>query len=273
MTIVRKPLNMIDGITCFTEHVPVNHDDYHATGIDNLYREEKNHFWFITRRERIVKAFFKYLEKNMRVLEIGAGTAYVARGLIDVGYKVAVGELHISGLRYAREKGIKECYQFDLFDPPFYEEFDAVGMFDVLEHLQDDELALKKVAKTLKPGGKLFVTVPAHKWLWSRDDAIAYHKKRYNKGDLSQVVERSGLQVLDNKYIFSSILPLLYLRHLFNRDRGDSVSESDIQVSEVSINPWLNKALLVITRLENNLSDWLPNIAGGSLLLVAEKPQ
>lgn len=272
MTVTRKPFCVVDGIPCFTEQIPVDHVDYHATGIENLNAAERIHFWFVTRRERILSAFIQYLPLNRHVLEIGAGTAYVAQGLQSAGYEVAVGELHISGLRFAREKGIKNCYQFDLFDPPFHEEFDAIGMFDVLEHLQKDVIALRQVYEILKPGGKLFITVPAHQWLWCRDDAIASHKRRYSKKSLLHTVEASGFQVQEIQYIFSLILPLLYLRRLFNKDRGVAVTEHDIQSSEISINPLLNRGLLAITRLENRLSAWLPNIAGGSLLCVAKKP-
>ena len=86
--------------------------------------------------------------------------------------------MHLSGLKYAKEYGIKECYQFNLLDTPFEDEFNAVCMFDVLEHIKEDALALKNVNKSLTHKGKLVLTVPSHMWLWNRDDAIAGHKTR-----------------------------------------------------------------------------------------------
>jgi SAM-dependent methyltransferase len=270
MSVLKEPRRVIDGIACYTKEVPESHEDYHAVSLDNLYAAENRHFWFITRRERILTTVSRYLSSGCRFLEIGAGTGFIARALQTAGYKVAVGEIHLSGLRYARDKGIMECYQFDLFDPPFENEFDAIGMFDVLEHLKDDEYALRQASKMLVPGGKLFITVPAHQWLWNRDDAIAAHKRRYNRKMLAQAVEVAGLRVLEIRYFFIFILPMLYLRHILNRDREGKVTMSELH-TEAHINPIINKVLLLLTRIENRLAGWLPDIAGGSLLCVAER--
>ena len=266
---INKPRN-IDGITCFQPDIAEDHADYHAAGLDNLYAAEKDYFWFVARRERILAAFQKFVKKPAYVLEIGAGTGYVAQGILSNGYRVAAGEMHLSGLRYARRNGIEECYQFDLFKPPFENKFDAIGMFDVLEHLEDDVLALRQVSKMLKPDGLILVTVPAHQWLWNRDDAIAAHKVRYGKRKLNQVFEQAGLQVLEARFFFIAILPLLYLRRLLNRDSGEEVTDNE-RIIDIRINPLLNKLLLGLSRLENTLSNWIPNLAGGSLLLVAIK--
>ncbi len=270
MTIISEPLRIVDGIPCFTEKVPDDHNDYHTTGLDTLLSAEKEHFWFISRQKRIINTFLKHLPLKSRILEIGAGTAYVANGLQHAGYALAVGELHFSGLQYAKEKGIDECYQFDLFSPPFREEFDAIGMFDVLEHLEEDVHALQQVSKMLKPGGKLFITVPAHQWLWSRDDAIAAHKRRYSKKALVATVESAGLLVHDMQFFFISILPLLLLRRLLNSDRRTLVTEQEREAG-IHIHPVMNQLLLKLTQLENHFSRWLPNVAGGSLFCVVKK--
>lgn len=270
MAIVKKPRCVIDGIACYTEVISENYDDYHSAGLDNLYAAEKDHFWFVARRERILSACAKHVSPKCNFLEIGAGTGYVAQGLKNKGYQVSVGEIHMPGLIYAKEKGIVDCYQFDLFDPPFLEEFEAIGMFDVLEHLEDDINAIHQVSKMLRPNGKLFITVPAHQWLWCREDSIAAHKRRYSKEKLIQVIEAEGLRVVEAQFFFIGILPLLYLRHLLNKDFTGKVTEIEINTG-VHINPILNKLLLSITRFENLCSKYLPNIAGGSLLVVAEK--
>jgi len=266
-----QDVTVIDGITCFKPDIAEDYPDYHAAGLDSLYASEKEHFWFISRRERIILAFEKYSTKFSRIFEIGAGTGYVAQGLQKAGYKVAVGEIHLSGLRYAKKNGIKECYQLDLFSPPFQDEFDAIGMFDVLEHLNDDSRAVHEVSKMLTPGGNLYITVPAHRWLWSEDDEIAAHKRRYNKKTITQTVESAGLQVKEVHYFFITILPLLYLRHLLKSGNNSEINENNHKTISFHINPVINKLLLVLTRLENRLSKWLPNIAGGSLLLVATR--
>jgi len=143
-------------------------------------------------------------------------------------------------------------------------------LFDVLEHLDDDLLAIKQVAKMLKPGGKLFITVPAHQWLWSRLDTIAAHKRRYSKQLLIKTIENNELKVVEVRFFFIVILPLLFLRHILNRDDKQVATNNEIH-QKITINPIINNLLLGISRLENRLSKWLPNTAGGSLLLIAVK--
>ena len=120
-----------------------------------------------------------------KLIEIGAGTGNVSRYFVSNGYKrISVGEMHLRGLRLAKGYGIKECYQFNLLDTPFEDEFNACFMFDVLEHIKGDDFALQNVNKSLHKSGKIVLTVPSHMWLWNRSDAIAGHKRRYTKKEL-----------------------------------------------------------------------------------------
>lgn len=266
----RNP-KLVDGIICYGPNVDRNHRDYDASGLDKLYRAEKYHFWFKARREFIAEKFRQYVEKNERVIEIGAGTGSVSRALMEEGYSPAIGELHLSGLYYAKSYGVKECYQFDLFDPPFKQEFDVIGMFDVLEHLEDDLTALKNINGMLRENGRVMLTVPAHQWLWNRDDSLAGHKRRYSKKNLIERIEAAGFNVVEVKFFFITILPLLWLRRILNYDDGSSVTEKE-RHAEFNINPLINKILYSTCHLENLIRRFRPNIAGGSIFLVAQKP-
>ena len=261
---------IIDGIKCYCPDVDKGHQDYPALGLDNIYRSESRHFWFLSRCEYIVQVFKKYVGLDESIIEIGAGTGNVARGLMTAGYKPAVGELHLSGLRYAKSYGIEECYQFDLYEPPFHDQFDVVGMFDVLEHLDDSTRALSQIKSILHDDGKLILTVPAHMWLWSREDKIAEHKLRYTRSTIRDVLNASGFQVIEIKYFFIFILPLLWLRTIMHSDSGADVMEDELQ-TEISLNPLLNKILLGLCRAENWMRAYLPNVFGGSIMVVAKK--
>ena len=264
-----KP-EIIDGIKCYCPHVDKNHQDYPASGLDNIYRSESQHFWFLSRREYIVEVFKKYVNTSESVIEIGAGTGNISRGLMAAGYKPAVGELHLSGLRYARSYGIEECYQFDLYDPPFHDRFDVVGMFDVLEHLDDTIKALNQVKSMLHENGKLILTVPAHMWLWSREDTIAEHKLRYTKSTINSLLKATGFQVIEIRYFFVFILPLLWLRKILHSDDGAEILERELK-ADIALNPVINKILLLLCRIENRIRHLLPNVFGGSLMIVAQK--
>ena len=86
----------------------------------------------------------------------------MAEKLQELGYSVDVSDIHSNGLQYAKKRGLQKLYQFDLFNPPFEEEFDVICLFDVLEHLSDEKQALECLKKMLKPGGLIILTVPAH---------------------------------------------------------------------------------------------------------------
>jgi len=269
--LIIKEYNEIDGIKVFHANQKESHEDYNAKGLNNLYKQEEKHFWFIARKEFILQNIQKYVDNKEKLIEIGAGTGNVARYLQKNGYEnISVGEMHLNGLRYAQSYGMKECYQFDLLNTPFENEFDVVCMFDVLEHIPNDTIALKNAHNMLTSGGEIVLSVPSHMWLWNRDDAVAGHKIRYTKKELVAKLEQNGFEVLTARYFFISITPLLFLRRVLNKDDRSQVKEEEYTY-DISMNPLLSKILLFISTIENKLNKFLPNWFGGSLLIIAKK--
>lgn len=268
---ITKTYSEEDGIKKFNNTIEENHTDYNAKGLDTLFSQEEKHFWFVSRKEYILQNMKRFFKGTEKIIEIGAGTGNVARYLMKHGFSnMSVGEMHLNGLKYARSYGVDKCYQFDLLDTPFEKEFDVVCMFDVLEHIEDDELAIKNIFKSLEDGGKIVLTVPSHQWLWSRDDTIAKHKRRYTKKELVNKLQKQGFEIISAKYFFMSIIPLLLLRSIINRDSKMEIVESEYS-DAISINPIINAVLLLIVRLENKISKFLPNVFGGSLFIIAGK--
>ena len=92
-------------------------------------------------------------------------------------YELTGLEAHIAGLRYARLRlPSVEFVQADARNLPYKSTFDAVGAFDVIEHIVEDDAVLASVRRALKPDGIFIVTVPQHTWLWSPTDVQALHK-------------------------------------------------------------------------------------------------
>ena len=260
-----------NGIKTFLDDVNPDHQDYNAKGLDILYANEEKHFWFLTRKELIYKYIKKYVDKKSNLIEIGAGTGNVSRYLLKNGFdNISVGEMHLNGLKYAKSYGINNCYQFDILKMPFENEFDCVCMFDVLEHIENDDLALKNIYKSLNKNGKVLITVPAHMWLWNRADTVAGHKIRYNKKILSKKIEKTGFKIIKERYFFISIVPLLLLRSFIKHDNKSCIKYDEFK-NDISMNSIINKILLFVTRIENKVIDYLPNYFGGSLLVIAEK--
>jgi len=256
-----------NGIINFNTEKNTSSGDYSPDDLRILYNAEASHFWFLARKKYILSLFNKHVSKNMSIIEIGAGTGDVSRMLIDNGYDVSAGELYTEGLEFARSYGLKKLYCFDLRKPPFMDHFDAVGLFDVLEHIEDDTDALINIRKVLKPGGTLVMTVPAYKWLWHEGDVKAGHKRRYTRKGLNNILKKAGYRVHESKYFFSILLPLLFMRKLISIDTDNSTDTGEIE----PVNPVINNILYRLLLIENSVFQKAPLPFGGSISIVAEK--
>jgi len=184
-------------------------------------------------------------------LEI-TGTEIFSKGLIHAGRRIPRAEF----------------VQADARHLPYEAHFDAIGAFDVLEHIKDDEQVLGQVYQALIPGGMLFLTVPQHRWLWSKQDELAHHVRRYSVSDLRTKVAAAGFSVVHSRSFVSLLLPLLWL----NRRRVRSRERSDALI-ELRTGIFVNELLNVVMRMEFILyGAGLRFPAGGSLLIVARKP-
>lgn len=258
-----------EGIVLFNRDILEDHGDYKAVGLDQLYRHERKHAWFRHRVKIIRKAFAAYVKKTEEILEVGAGTGYTARALLEDGYhNLSIGEIHKNGLVYAKQYGLEKLYQFDLRSPPFREHFDVVALFDVLEHIEDDEVAVRKIHAMLRPGGRIILTVPAHRWLWSQIDRLANHYRRYNATGLSSLLRSAGFEVAESRYFFTALVPALLARSFLSRNTTWETVESGCGL-KVSM---LGNLLLGLAAGPGDLLLYpLRKIAGGSLLAVARK--
>ncbi len=94
----------------------------------------------------------------------------------------------------------------------------AAGLFDVLEHVEDDTAFLRQLHAKLAPGGRLYISVPAYRLLWSVEDDYAGHFRRYRLAELGRVLEAAGFRVDFATYIFSFLpLPIFVMRSLPSR--------------------------------------------------------
>lgn len=260
------------GTWFFAPEADADSASYDPAGLAQLFACEERHFWFLARKQVIRELFARYVRRDERIIEVGAGTGNVAGMLQRAGYQVAVGELHTSGLDYAARYGIQERYQFDLMATPFREHFDVVCLFDVLEHLADDAGAVRQVYQMLRPGGRVIVTVPAHPELWNKSDVRAHHQRRYRAAELQALFASNGFQVLTVRGFFLSLLPLLGLRRLLqpSRERQAATATTAEDIS-LKIVPVVNSLLRAVLTIENRLLQSAAPRFGGSLALVAQR--
>lgn len=214
-----------------------------------LSRLEAQNFWFRARNELILWALQTYKPDAGTFLEVGCGTGFVLSGIARVCPKLVLSgsEIFLAGLSHAAERVPSAHFmQIDARRVPFVEKFDAIGAFDVLEHINEDETVLAQLHNAIKPGGVLLLTVPQHPWLWSASDEYACHVRRYTRAEIEQKVLTAGFELLRSTSFVTSLLPALMLSRVLRRQ---NTKEFD-PAGELKINTALNKFFFGLMILE-----------------------
>lgn len=268
-----------DNVPCYHPDVAGAQDDFRSEAFDGLVQVEDGHFWFETRNAILRHFITKYLPQGQeahRFLEIGCGTGFVLRMIAQLPGVLAAGaEVHVEGARLAAPRvPSAEVVQLDVLRMDFPETFHAIGVFDVLEHLEDDVAALTRIREALKRGGLCFITVPQHQWLWSPQDDISGHKRRYTREQLTSRLNHSGFEPVFVTSFFSSVLPFLMASRAQKKimqslGRADPWAE---RLSEILLPDWLNHILRSLSAVDVALIKKGFNLpCGGSLFAVAAR--
>lgn len=185
---------------------------------------EPRSYWFNHRNE-VIAAIARRFPPKGPLFDIGGGNGYVSVGLKKAGFECVVVEPGKVGAANAARRG------FAVIRAPFQDleipdsSLPSAGMFDVLEHIADDAGALRRLHRALTSGGRLYITVPAHRFLWSQDDVEAHHFRRYGRGGLCRALVDSGFSIDFSTYFFSVlVVPVLLMRSLRRRDVPKSIS-------------------------------------------------
>jgi SAM-dependent methyltransferase len=188
---------------------------YSEGGHDSCFQVEDRSFWFQHRNDCISSMVARY-PYHGALLDIGGGNGYVAKRLADDGGDVVLLEPGWIGARNARHaRGLEHVVCATVEEADFRPgSFGALGMFDVIEHVEDDRGFLEGVSELLGRGGKLYLTVPCHQWLWSAADVDAGHFRRHTEISLRNLLD--GLFHIDYlTYFFRPlVLPQYLLRAL-----------------------------------------------------------
>lgn len=187
---------------------------YPAHGNSSCAQVEDHSFWFKHRNE-CISALVRQFSPAGTFADIGGGNGFVARQLQDDGHEITLIEPGPDGARHARERGIRHviCSSLEQLDGAKHI-YDAIGAFDVVEHISDDADFIRRLSQLLAPSGYFFSTVPAHQWLWSMADDEAGHFRRYTM-ETYQDLLAPHFDVQFSSYFFQPlILPIAVLRSL-----------------------------------------------------------
>lgn len=259
----------IEGFFAWAPELSSVNDGYDSEVYKVLAENEEKNFWFRNRNKLIIWAMRKYTAEVNSFLEVGCGTGFVLEGVSSAypNTRICASEIHVSGLKFAAERlDSARFFQMDARKIPFEEEFDVIGAFDVIEHIEEDSLVLLNLWKALNPGGFVVITVPQHPWLWSQADEIALHKRRYTNAELTQKLKSSGFDICYSTSYMFLLLPLMllsrYIFRFFKRSNNREIAPPGLLNTLMD---WILQLELAFTRLGVKFP------VGGSRLIVATK--
>ncbi len=240
---------------------------------------EDNHWWFATRTWAIEK-FLATLPKkqNLDVLDIGCGAGNMIHHLAQYGRVKGI-EVDPRPVKIAQERG----YDVRLGDAtqtiPFSDaSFDLVTALDVIEHVDGDENIMREAFRVLRPNGALLITTPAFQWLWSHNDELNAHKRRYTAKELREKMERAGFKINRLSYNFFLVFPLAASMILLKNATGKKAElkshhfdDDAYQVDMEPVSPTLNTILRGVGHVENGLLGAVNLPFGTSLIALGTK--
>lgn len=234
---------------------------------DRMAAHDSTHWWYRARRDILADYLDRYgaVPKNAKILEIGCGTGHNLPMLGVFGEVDAIeidpAAREIASTRLGKPVGSSPLPDLTGVEPGSY---DLVAVLDVVEHIEDDVAALQAMARVLRPGGKILITVPAHQWMWSAHDVVNHHKRRYSKATLLAALDKAGLKWRKLRWFNSLLFPVAVAARFAGKLMGKDDSDDSPPPAA------LNKAFETIFGLERHLLGRLPMPPGLSIIVIAE---
>jgi len=166
-----------------------------------IYQTEQKNWWYRVRRIIIRQLINKYkLCPQPKILDVGCGTGLLLKELEKVG-KVYGIDSSLIAVNFCKTREVSNVKQGDVTNIPFNDcTFDIVLALDILEHVEDDYLALQEIKRVVKKQGVIIIFVPAFKFLWGKSDKISRHYRRYAKKELINLAGKNNLTILRFSY-------------------------------------------------------------------------
>ncbi len=223
----------------------------------------ERHWWWRAREARIVELLERHAPVGGfgEILDAGCGDGLFLEGLDRFGHAwgLEVDERLVSD---ARRDRIHLGPLDDTYDPGV--RFGLITMLDVLEHIEDDAAAVRRVFHLLEDGGLYVVTVPAYQALWTHHDTVNHHHRRYRRRQLVHTLEAAGFEVAEVGWLFRWTVPAKLAVRAKEVLLGADGGGEELPAASV------NAALRAVSELEAKTWGRLP-LPGSSIYAVARK--
>lgn len=234
------------------------------------YIYERQHWWFRIRSKIIEERISKIsrINNRLKILNIGVATGQTSIMMSRFGEVTSV-ENDLNTCHFLKDELNINAIHASITQLPFNDAtFDLVCAFDVIEHVKDDNSAIDEMYRVSKPAGVLFITVPAYMHLWSRNDEINHHFRRYCLKQLVELLRPYPGKIIYQSY-FNSLLyfPILLIRKLLTKFSylRTNVNDSDFEAINI---PVLNYIAYLIFTLEKFILKYLKMPFGVSIMVL-----
>lgn len=247
---------------------------YPEEGNAICYAIEDGSFWF-KHRNRVIQAMLYRFPFRGLFVDVGGGNGVVSLRLQESGLDVLLVEPGVDGARNAKTRGVRNVVNGVWSSVSVAQHCaGAIGLFDVVEHIQDDVAFLADIRETLVDDGRIYLTVPAFRLLWSADDQSAGHYRRYSMSSLALLLNKSGFEILGSTYFFQVLIAPIFLMRtlpsLLRLRKGDSV-EAMGKEHMLKENCLTGVVLSMLEYEVKRIESGLPVKFGSSIFAVARK--
>lgn len=246
----------------------MNTDEY-----AKMFAFEDRYWWFVARRRLALGLLTQdgsehaADEARPTILDLGCGTGVVLSELESWAKPVGL-DMSPLALAFCRKRGLTRLALGDGTAMPFRAgAFDALIGLDVFEHIEDDAKAFDEAYRTLRPGGRLVLSVPAFRFLWGPHDVALHHFRRYTRRQMIARLEEAGFVVERCTYSVFLLFPLVVVWRLFEKRK-----KGPAKASLVGVPGWGNRLLVAILGFEAWLTRWTDLPWGSSVVAVARRP-
>ncbi len=241
--------------------------------------QEDHHWWFATRTWSLLNLLDQFIaRRDADILDIGCGAGNMIHHLSRYGRVQGI-EVDARPVAMAQARGY-DVQQGDATRGTQFPaaSFDLVTILDVIEHVDADEAILREAHRVLRPGGILAITTPAFQSLWSHNDELNGHKRRYAARQLRERVERAGFRIKRLSFgfflVFPMSAPFIFLRNKMGQKKELASHHFNTDAYQVEMEPtapWLNKILRGVGCVEASMVTRMDLPVGTSLTCIAEK--
>lgn len=235
-----------------------------------MFELESDYWWFVARRSLVEEIVRQEAQKcqNPNIFDVGCGTGANLLAFSRYGKSFGV-DMSSAAIKFCRTRGLTNLVLSKVESLAYLSDsFDIVTALDVLEHIDDDLVAMKELYRVCKVGGMLLVTVPAYGFLWSEHDEALHHRRRYAAYELRNKLTLAGFDIEKCTYFITLFFfPILFIRIL----QGIFKNSTHPKTSHIQLSKSVNQLLIWVLAFEQWLIHFINLPFGVSIVCTARK--